>query len=154
MESVIGSSTVTQIAFIVRDVAETKKKFAEFLGVPEPPAVGSGEYEATRTVYKGNPAPEAACKMAFFNIGADVSIELIEPNEVPSVWRDFLEERGEGLHHIAFNVKGMDMKIKACEGFGMALSQRGKYGDRSGEYAYLDATKDLKCFIELLENYS
>jgi len=36
----------------------------------------------------------------------------------------------------------------------MTCTQRGKYGDASGEYAYMDATADLKCFIELLENYN
>jgi hypothetical protein len=31
--------------------------------------------------------------------------------------------------------------------------QQGKYNDASGEYAYLDAYGDLKCIVELLENY-
>jgi len=149
----ITNGIVTQIALIVRDINVTAKKFAEFLGVPVPPIISAGDYKTTQTTYKGNPAPNAACKMAFFSVGANVQLELIEPNEEKSVWRDHLEEKGEGLHHIAFHVKGMDAKAKACEDFGAPCVQRGKYGNGNGEYAYFDATGDLKCFIELLENY-
>jgi hypothetical protein len=35
----------------------------------------------------------------------------------------------------------------------MKCEQRGKYGNGGGEYAYMDAHNDLKCLVELLENY-
>ena len=153
MGKFIDNNVLTQVALIVRDIEATARKFAEFLDIPVPQIIGAGSYEITQTTYKGNPAPNAACKMAFFPVGANVMLELIEPNEEPSVWRDFLNERGEGLHHIAFNVKDMDGKVKTLASFGAECVQRGKYGDGNGEYAYFDATGDLKCYIELLENY-
>ena len=154
MSGIVGSNVITQIAFIVKDIETTKKKYAEFLGVDVPVTIEGGEYEITGTTYKGQPAPDAKCQMAFFNVGPNLSLELIQPNGVSSVWQDFLDENGEGIHHIALLVKGMDDKIIACEKFGMKLLQRGKYGDASGEYAYLDAYDDLKCLVELLENYN
>ena len=153
MSGIVGSNVITQIAFIVKDIETTKKKYAEFLGVDVPATIQGGEYEITGTTYKGKPAPDAKCQMAFFNVGSNLSLELIQPNGVSSVWQDFLDENGEGIHHIALAVKGMDDKIIACEKFGMKLLQRGKYGDASGEYSYLDAYDDLKCLVELLENY-
>ena len=36
---------------------------------------------------------------------------------------------------------------------GWLLTQRGNYGDASGEYAYIDARHDLKVDIELLESF-
>jgi len=153
MSGVLGTNLVTQIALIVRDIETTKKKFAEFFGVEPPPHFDGGKYEVTGATYMGNPAPKANAFLAFFPVGDNLTLELIQPNGEKSTWQDFLDEHGEGLHHIAFGVKGMDDKIKTCEGLGMICTQRGKYGDASGEYAYLDATKDLKCFIELLENY-
>jgi hypothetical protein len=101
----------------------------------------------------GRPAPDANCLMAFFNAGPGVQVELIQPNGVKSVWQDFLDEHGEGVHHIAFGVKGMDAKIKACENFGMKCVQRGKYGNAGGEYAYMDAYDKMLCLVELLESY-
>lgn len=153
MAGLFNTNIVTQIGFIVKDINESKRKFAALLGVPEPGISDGGKYEITGTTYMGEPAPEANCHMAFFNVGPNVQIELIQPNGVKSTWQDFLDEHGEGIHHIAFNVKGMDEKIKIGEAEGMKCVQRGKYNSGTGEYAYLDATADFKCIIELLENY-
>ena len=151
MAGIIGTNIVTQIGIVVRDVEVTKRKFAEFFGIEPPPTFDSGEYATTQTVVEGQPAPDAACLMAFFDVG--IQLELIQPNEAKSTWRDFLDEKGEGIHHIAFGVKGTDEKIKAMETFGMTCVQRGKYGGGNGEYAYLDASKDMKLMLELLESY-
>jgi catechol 2,3-dioxygenase-like lactoylglutathione lyase family enzyme len=153
MAGILGTNVLTQVALVVRDIEKTKKKFAEFFGVPVPNTVDGGKYEVTGTVVYGKPAPDANCLMAFFSVGPGVQLEIIQPNGVESCWQDFLDQHGEGLHHIAFGVKNMDEKIKACEDFGLNCVQRGKYGSGTGEYAYLDGQKDLKCFIELLENY-
>lgn len=154
MAGILDTNVITQVGFIVRDIDATKRKFAEFFGVPVPPTVTGGAYEITGTIVDGAPAPDANCQMAFFNAGPNMQLELIQPNEVKSTWRDFLLAHGEGIHHIAFGVKGMDDKILAFKNFaGAECVQRGKYGDGSGEYAYMDATRDLKCIIELLESY-
>ena len=153
MAGIFGTNVVTQVALIVRDIETTKKKFAEFFGVEPPVTVQPGPFDITQTQYFGKPAPDAKCQMAFFDVGPNMQLELIQPNGQQSTWQDFLDQNGEGLHHIAFGVKGTDEKIAAAEKFGMVLTQRGKYGNGSGEYAYLDATKDLKCWVELLESY-
>jgi len=153
MAGLLNTDVITQVGFIVKDVEKSKKKWADFLGVPVPPTVNAGEYEVTQASYKGKPAPKASCQMAFFNVGSNMQLELIQPNGEKSTWQDFLDTRGEGIHHIAFNVSGMDRVIEVCGEGGLKCVQRGKYGDSSGEYAYLDGTKDFKCVIELLESY-
>lgn len=153
MSGLLNTNILTQVGFIVKDINLTKKKFAEFFGVDVPNNIDGGKYEITGTTYKDEPAPDANCLMAFFNLGNGVQIELIQPNGVKSTWQDYLDNHGEGIHHIAFGIKDMNGKIKVCEDFGMKCVQRGKYGNAAGEYAYLDASGDLKCLIELLENY-
>lgn len=150
MNRPLDDINLAQIGFIVKDVEKAKQEVAKFLGVPVPPTVSSGEYSTTQTVYRGNPAPEAACQMAFFYFG-DLQVEFIQPNEAPSVWRDFLETKGEGIHHLAFNVKGMTHYIKNLEDFGLNVEQKGEYRLGNGRYAYFDASDTLKTFIELLE---
>lgn len=153
MGALLGNQIVTQVGFIVRDIEKTKRAFAAFLGVEPPAHFDGGAYEVTGTTYMGQPAPHANCLLAFFDAGPNVQIELIQPNGVKSTWQDHLDTHGEGIHHIAFQVRGMDERILACEQFGMKCVQRGKYGNGAGEYAYLDASGDLKCLVELLENY-
>jgi len=151
--SIIGTDKIMQVAIIVRDIETTKKKFADFFEIEPPPHFDGGKYEVTGAEYMGKPAPKANCFMCFFNIGEGLQLELIQPNGEPSTWQDFLDEKGEGLHHLAFGVKDMDSKIEICEKKGWKLAQRGKYGDASGQYAYLDSNKDLKFWLELLESF-
>ena len=91
-------------------------------------------------------------RTAFLKVG-ETKIELLEATSPEGTIAKFIENRGEGIHHIAFGVKGTDEKVLTLEGAGIKCVQRGKYGDGGGEYAYFDATEDLKCIIETLESY-
>jgi catechol 2,3-dioxygenase-like lactoylglutathione lyase family enzyme len=154
MAGLLDTNVIIQVGFIVKDVEECKKKWAGFFGVPVPPTIGAGDYEVTQTRYREKAAPNAKCQMAFFDAGPNMQLELIQPNGEKSTWQDFLDEHGEGIHHLAFQVKGMKKVIEVCEKEGLKCIQQGKYGDASGEYAYLDTEKEYKCIIELLESYS
>ncbi|MDR1766096.1 MAG: VOC family protein [Lachnospiraceae bacterium] len=153
MAGVVGTNLVAQVGFIVKDVEVTKQKWAQFLGVEAPPTQPVGDYKVTQTLYKGEPAPEASCLMAFFDVGPGLQLELIQPNEAPSTWRNYLDEKGEGIHHVAFQVKDSQEAIRSCEAVGIHVEQHGVYGDGSGEYNYMNANADLKCIVELLESY-
>ncbi|MCR5475349.1 MAG: VOC family protein [Lachnospiraceae bacterium] len=153
MAGVLGTHLIAQVGFIVEDVEKTKKEWADFLGLPVPETQPIGDYEVTQTRYRGEPAPEAYCYMAFFDVNPGLQIELIQPNDKPSTWRDFLNEKGEGMHHLAFSVKDSAARVADAEAAGLKLIQHGTYGDGGGEYNYLEAPH-LKCIIELLESYN
>ena len=153
MAGVLGTHMLAQVGFIVKDVEETKKKWAAFLGVDVPPTQPIGDYAVTQTTFQGEPAPEAYCWMAFFDVGPNLQLELIQPNEKPSTWRNYLDEHGEGIHHVAFQIKDSKAMVASAEAAGLKLVQHGTYGDGSGEYNYLDAP-ELKCIVELLESYN
>ena len=152
MAGTVGTHLFAQVGFIVRDVEATKRKWAEFLGVDVPETQPVGDYSVTQTTFMGQPAPEASCLMAFFDVGPGLQLELIQPNEAPSTWRNFLNEHGEGMHHIAFQVQDSARQVANAEAAGLKLVQHGVYGDGGGEYNYLDAP-ELKCIVELLESY-
>ncbi len=79
-----------------------------------------------------------------------MQLELIEPDDHPSTWKEFLDKHGEGIHHIALNVKGMKETVAYLENNGMPLVQKGEY--TGGRYAYIDSSDKLGMIIELLEN--
>ena len=153
MKGIVGTKMLAQIGFIVKDIEAAKKKWAVFLGVEEPETQPVGDYAVTQTKFMGKPAPEADCLMTFFDVGPNLQLELIQPNDKSSTWRNFLEEHGEGMHHVAFQVKDSKACVASAEAAGLKLVQHGVYGDGSGEYNYLDAP-DLKCVVELLESYN
>ena len=103
MGALLGNDVVVQLGFVVRDVEKTGAKFAEFFGAECPPICTSGDPDVVKGSYRGEPT-RASCRMKFFETPS-LQIELIQPDDTPSVWRDFLNEKGEGMHHIAFRVK-------------------------------------------------
>ncbi|MEM0287582.1 MAG: methylmalonyl-CoA epimerase [Nitrososphaerota archaeon] len=54
--------------------------------------------------------PEEKVKIAMLSAG-DVYIELLEPTSSESSVYKFLQKRGEGLHHIAFEVEDVDSAV-------------------------------------------
>ena len=148
-KNMLGTNVVTQIGILVNDIEKSSQDYADFLGMDKPQWILTGEYEQTQAEYLGKPST-ARAKLAFFKVGPTLSIELIEPDNEPSTWRDDLNKYGEGVHHIAFVIKGMKEKIEICGRNGMPLLQKGEY--TGGRYAYIDAKDPLKVLIELLEN--
>jgi catechol 2,3-dioxygenase-like lactoylglutathione lyase family enzyme len=143
---------MVQVAVIVKDAEEKAKKWADLLGVEVPKAVVSEPAATAKTMYRGKPT-KARVKMVFFELD-NLTLELLEPVGGPSVWREVLEEKGECVHHVAFEVKGMDEHIEIIEKKGMSLTQRGRWTDGSGgSYAYFDSEEELGLILELLENH-
>ena len=146
---ILGTNMVCQIGILVQDIEKTSKEWAAFLGVESPEIIVTGDIQEAQTKYLGEPS-EARAKLAFFHVGENVDIELIEPDRGPSTWRHDLDANGEGFHHIAFIIKGMKEKIEICGKQGFKLLQTGEY--TGGRYAYIDANEKLKLVLELLEN--
>jgi catechol 2,3-dioxygenase-like lactoylglutathione lyase family enzyme len=144
----LGTVTVAQIGIVVRDIQTTARAWADILGLPMPEIEVTDPIDLAHTEYGGQPSP-ARAKLAFLRMG-QVDVELIEPIDEPSTWNDHLDAKGEGLHHIAFRIKGMNERLAYLDAKGVALLQRGDF--TGGRYAYVDATGTLGLILELLEH--
>ncbi|MGB4703909.1 MAG: VOC family protein [Candidatus Saccharicenans sp.] len=145
----LGADKVVQVGIVVKDIEKAARAYAEILGTEVPTRFLTDTLDKAHTEFRGKPT-EARAKLAFIEL-KNITIELIEPVGGPSTWRELLDEHGEGVHHLAFEVKGMDEKIKLLAGHGLPLIQKGDY--EGGRYAYIDGTKRLAVILELLENY-
>ena len=151
MKSFEGNKLV-QIGIVVGDVEKYAKRYAEFFGVEEPEIIWSEAEETAKTLYHGK-GTKGRVKQAFFEFD-NICIELLEPVGGPSTWQEFLERHGEGVHHIAFEVKGMDGHIAEMEERGAGLIQQGRWtGGSGGRYAYFESEGQLGVILELLENF-
>lgn len=148
MSGLLGNNIITQIGILVNDIEKVRDAYAKFFAIEKPPIVITDPVEKALTTLDGEPT-EARAKLVFFNMGS-LQLELIEPDEHPSTWRNHLNEHGEGPHHIAFVIEGMKEKIEILATNGFKLQQKGEY--EGGRYAYIDTFKELKVLIELLEN--
>jgi catechol 2,3-dioxygenase-like lactoylglutathione lyase family enzyme len=148
IEPALGTSTVTQVGIIVRDIEAKARAWSEILGLPMPQIIITDPVDTAQTEYQGTRST-ARAKLAFFHMG-QVDIELIEPIGEPSTWKDHLDQHGDSLHHIAFHVQGLKEKVAYLDSKGLPLVQRGEY--TGGRYAYIDGDAQLGCILELLEN--
>ena len=123
--------------------------YSKIFGLPVPEIIVTDEYDKARTNFEGEPSP-ARAKLAFFKMG-QVSIELIEPIGEPSTWKKHLDEKGETVHHIAFQIKDTPKVVAALEEEGIPLQQQGHY--TGGMYTYMDSGEKLGVCLELLENF-
>lgn len=147
-EKGIGTNTICQIGLVVRDIERTAKAYADLFRMDMPSIITTDPEETAHTKFRGAPT-QARAKLAFFKMG-DISLELIEPVGEPSTWKEFLDEHGEGVHHIALRIDGMERVLTFLEGKGISAIQRGDY--TGGRYAYVDSAPSLAVIIELLEN--
>jgi methylmalonyl-CoA/ethylmalonyl-CoA epimerase len=145
----LGTHIACQVGLIVRDIERSIETYSRVLGVPEPEIVVTDGPEIAHTRFRGE-LTDARARLAFFELG-QVSLELIEPIGGPSTWQEFLDEKGEGVHHVAFIVEDTDAVVKLLEGEGVGVVQQGDY--TGGRYTYLDSASALGVVLELLENF-
>ena len=148
-ENGIGTQFITQVGLVVKDIQKSIDAYCDVFGFPRPNVIITDAYEKAQTNFRGQPS-FARAKLAFFDFG-QVQIELIEPIGEPSTWKEVLDAKGEGIHHIAFQIKGTGQVVQYLEGKGIPLVQQGQY--TGGMYSYLDASQKLGLVLELLENF-
>ena len=96
---------IEHIGIAVKDLEASNKLFARLLGV-EHYKIETVESERVRT--------------SFFQIG-DIKIELLEATHPDSPIAKFVDKRGEGIHHIAFDVDDIEAKLSGLSEKGFQL---------------------------------
>jgi len=93
-------------------------------------------------------------KTAMLPIGAagEPRIELLEPTEENSTIGRFIAKRGEGLHHIALRVEGIEMRFAAMQAAGVRLaSDAVRIGAGGHKYFFVHPASTGGVLIELVE---
>lgn len=83
---------------------------------------------------------------------AGTRIELLEATAEDSPIARFIEKRGEGIHHIAIAVRGLDECLQELGAAGVrVLPGRGEYGAGGHRYAFLHPSSCGGVLVELVE---
>jgi len=90
-------------------------------------------------------------KVAFLQVG-ESRIELLEPLSKESTVANFLEKRGEGIHHIALRVDGLEDMLKKLQNQGVTLiDQKPRPGAEGGMIAFVHPKSLKGVLLELCE---
>jgi glyoxalase/bleomycin resistance protein/dioxygenase superfamily protein len=138
-----------QLAFVVRDLDHRVREFDTLLAAGPWRGWIFGPQGQGRE-YRGAPA-EWTLRLALNS--RSPQFELIQPLEGPSVHSDWLEERGEGFHHVGYVVPSLEQTTAEMEAAGHpAIARIHSFGaDRDGAAAYYDTADALGFLVEAVE---
>lgn len=142
---------IAQVAIIVPNLEEAVENYWTLFGIDDWHFYTYGKPLVKRMSYQGQPS-EYKMRVALSYLGP-MRIELIEPVEGDTVYADFVEEHGYGVHHFGLLVENMEEAIAQAEAAGLVMTQDGAgFGaDGDGHYAYLDTEEKIGVTLELIE---
>jgi methylmalonyl-CoA/ethylmalonyl-CoA epimerase len=138
-----GNLKVDQLGFVFKDIEKQAKKmekhgFSEFI---------FGDWE-TNQIKLRDKESLITIRMAFSRLG-NTQVELIQWKSGDCIYKEFLDEGKEGLHHIACYVKDMDKYIRNFKDQGIGILQEGEV--LFTQWTYMDTQEALGVIVELLE---
>ncbi len=100
--------------------------------------------------YKTEAVETEQVNTAFFEKG-ETKIELVEAYAPGSVINKFIEKKGEGLHHIAFEVHDLETEVKRLVGEGFIfINEKPKEGADNKMVCFLHPKNTNGVLIELV----
>jgi len=113
---------VEHIGIAVKNLAESNQIFESLFG---------------KGAYKKETVEVESVSTTFFKVG-DTKIELLEATDPDSAISKFIDARGEGIHHIAFEVEDIKSEMKRLKEEGFILLR---------EEPFKGADNKLVCFL-------
>ncbi|MEW6202366.1 MAG: methylmalonyl-CoA epimerase [bacterium] len=127
---------IDHIGIAVEDIESKKKLYAEVMGL---------EYKGEETI------EDQGVRVAFFRIG-ETNIELLEPLGEDTPVGKFLQKRGEGIHHIALAVKGIEQVIDSYRSDGVRMiDEKPRIGAHGKRIAFLHPSATGGVLLEICE---
>ncbi len=96
---------IEHLGIAVKDLAASNELFSKLLNVPP---------------YKTESVESEGVNTAFFQMG-ETKIELLEATNPDSPIAKFIEKRGEGIHHIAFDVTDIYAEVARLKAEGFTI---------------------------------
>ena len=96
---------IEHIGIAVKDLKNSNQLFEKLFG---------------KAAYKVESVASENVDTSFFQLG-ESKIELLQASDPNSAIAKFIEKRGEGIHHIAFDVEDIHAEMKRLEGEGFQL---------------------------------
>ena len=127
---------IEHIGIAVKDIASSDELFRKLFG---------------RAAYKMESVKSEGVKTSFFKLGPN-KIELLEATSPDSPIAKFIEKKGEGIHHIAFDVDDIEAEIARLKDEGFELiNDTPKDGADNKLIAFLHPKSTNGVLIELCQ---
>lgn len=118
----------SHIGVVVRDMDKTIEFLSSIFGLGPWQTIEFSPSQEELTV--GKPFRQM---VAHAKLGSTV-LELVQQLEGGGPWPEFLESKGEGLHHIAFTVSNFDVMVARLQRQGFKMIAGGLYQGKHWSY--------------------
>ncbi len=137
-----------QIGIVVRDLERSKKALTSIFGLGPFHTIEWPNRPDSKYWFHGQ-EESIKIRQAFVQAGS-LELELIQPLEgTRNAYREFLDSKGEGIHHVLFETEDMDEAVNDFARKGVKVLQTGT-GIRPGtRWALLDTQEIAGFLIEL-----
>ena len=135
---------ITQVGVVVKDLDKTVE-FLTSLGLG--PFVFREAIHPRATVHGKTVSYQV--RLAFAQLGS-LQLELIEYQKGQTIHKEFLEQKGEGLHHLLFNVKDLEATLEKFTKRGIEVLQQDRFVGGGG-LAYMAGDKTGGIIMELVQ---
>jgi catechol 2,3-dioxygenase-like lactoylglutathione lyase family enzyme len=118
--------TPVQIAWVTRDLDATEKALTSLMGAKKWVRMPDVHFGPDTCTYRGRPADFVA--HISLSYAGDTQLELIEPVSGDSVYTEFLDASGPGLHHVcveAGDVETFDAMLSDADREGNPVISQG-----------------------------
>jgi methylmalonyl-CoA/ethylmalonyl-CoA epimerase len=139
---------ISQIAIVVRDIDEALERYHRALGWG-PWNIYEHKPPSLHDTYLHGEATDFTMIGAETHVG-EIVVELLQPVDGPSIYKEWLDSHGEGLHHIAVmrpDPAESEATMRRFEAMGAGVLMEGRIGD-SIHFYYLDSEPLLKVILE------
>ncbi|MFC9997595.1 VOC family protein [Nocardia sp. NPDC127526] len=144
----VAGGPVTQIAWVVADVGSAETYLGATMGAGAWTRMPEVHFGPETCTYRGQPADFTAHISLAYQ--GDTQLELIQPVRGTSIYTEFLERSGPGLHHLCLEPADFDAALKDAAAQGIEIVQQGDMGGQM-RFAYLDGAAAGVPFLELAE---
>lgn len=145
MKNQFKIETINQLGFVVRDLEKATELWENAFGVGPFQIL---ERPPEEIIYRDR-TEVIQIKNGLARLGS-LQLELIEVVQGKCCQGDFLEQKGEGLHHIGIFVDDLEEALTTAEQNGMEVLQKGTAAG-SISFAYLDTLTLLGIILEFIQ---
>jgi catechol 2,3-dioxygenase-like lactoylglutathione lyase family enzyme len=145
----VVSGPIIQTAWVVPDVAATEHHLTALTGIREWTRLPDIRFGPDACTFRGEPADFTAhISMAYVG---EMQLELIQPVSGTSIYSEFLDATGGGLHHLCWEVEDVDATLAAAAEVGMRAVQTGDMAGGAIRFAYVDGAAHGVPYVELAQ---
>lgn len=138
-----GKAKIHQLGYVFKDVKKQAKIMEQIYGMK----FTLSEAPNQKFIFRGREVETHL--ITGFARTLDTQIELIQWVSGDCLYKEFLEEGNEGLHHIGVYVDDFNHYVKTFKEKGIEILQSGIMG--SLNLAYMDTYESFGVYIELFE---